>query len=73
MQGLWSKNPAILPLDTEIERTIRQRPRDNFEEEEELKIEEEMAEQLVNQPQLGNQLPPVWRPMKQSYIPDNPN
>ena len=51
MQGLRSKNPAILPLDVEIERTIRQRPRDNIEEEEEeLKIEEEMAEQLVNQP-----------------------
>ena len=60
MQGLRSKNPAILPLDTEIERTIRQRPRDNVEEEEEEhNIEEEMAEQLVNQPQLGNQPPPV--------------
>jgi hypothetical protein len=35
MHGLRSKNPAILPLDTEIERTIRQRPRDNVEEEEE--------------------------------------
>ena len=45
MQGLRSKNPAILPLDTEIERTIRQRPRDNVEEEEEeLNIEEEMSE-----------------------------
>jgi hypothetical protein len=68
MQGLRYKNPAILPLDTEIERTIRQRPRDNVEEEEEeLNIKEEMAEQHVNQPQ------PQRRPMKQSYIPDNPN
>ena len=50
MQGFRSKNLAILPLDTEIEQTIRQRPRDNVEEEEELNIEEEMAEQLVNQP-----------------------
>ena len=74
MQGLQSKNPAILPLDTEIERTIRQKPRDNVEEEEdELKIEEEMADQLVNQPQLGNQPPPVRRPMKQSFNPDNLN
>ena len=65
MQGLRSKNPAILPLDIEIEQTIGQRPRDNVEEEEEeLNIEEEMAEQLVNQPQLGNQSPPVRRPMK---------
>ena len=70
MQGLRSNNPAILPLDTEIEQTIRYRPKDNVEEEEEeqLNIEEEMAEQLVNQPQLGNQPPPVRRPMKQSYI-----
>ena len=68
MQGLRSKNPAILPLDTEIERTIRQRPGDNIEEvEEELNIEDEMAEQHVKQPQ------PQRRPMKQSYIPDNPN
>jgi hypothetical protein len=29
MQGLGSKNPAILPLDTEIERTIQQKPKDN--------------------------------------------
>jgi hypothetical protein len=35
MQRLRSKNPAILPLDTEIERTIQQKPRDNVEEEEE--------------------------------------
>ena len=74
MQGLRSKNSVILPLDTEIERTIRQRSSDNIEEEEEeLNIEEEMAEQLVNQPQLGNQPPLVRRPMKQSYIPNNPN
>ena len=32
-----------------------------------------MAEQLVNQPQLGNKLPPIRRPMKQFYIPDNLN
>jgi hypothetical protein len=63
MQGLHSKNPAIFPLDTEIKRTIRQKPRDNAEEEE----EEVMAEQHVNQP------PPERRPMKQSFIPDNPN
>jgi hypothetical protein len=45
MQGLRSKNPVILPLDTEIERTIRQKPRDNVEEEEEeLQEEEVMAE-----------------------------
>jgi hypothetical protein len=50
MQGLRSKNPAIFPLDTEIERTIRQKPRDNVEEEEEeLQEEEVMAEQHVNQ------------------------
>jgi hypothetical protein len=68
MQGLRSKNPTILPLDTEIERTIWQRPRDNIEEEEEFDIEDEtMAEQNVNQP------PPEQRPMKQSFIPDNPN
>ena len=59
MQGLRSKNLVILPLDTKIERIIRRRPRDNVEEEEEeLKIEEEMAEQLVNQPPVGNQPPP---------------
>jgi hypothetical protein len=59
MQGLHSKNPVILPLDTEIERTIRQKPRDNVEEEEEeLQEEEVMAEQQVNQP------PPERRPMK---------
>jgi hypothetical protein len=45
MQGLRSKNPAIRPLDIEIERTIRQKPRDNVEEEEEeLQEEEAMAE-----------------------------
>jgi hypothetical protein len=65
MHGLRSKNPVILPLDTEIERTIRQKPRDNVEEEEEeLKEKEVMAEQQVNQPQLINQLPPERRPMK---------
>jgi hypothetical protein len=68
MQGLRSKNPAILPLDTETERTIQQKPKDNVEEEEEeLQIEEAMAEQNVNQP------PPKRRPMKQSFILDNPN
>jgi hypothetical protein len=35
MQGLRSRNPVLLPLDTEIERTIRQKSGDNFEEEEE--------------------------------------
>jgi hypothetical protein len=40
----------ILPLDIEIERTIRQKPRDNIEEEEEeLQEKEVMAEQQVNQ------------------------
>jgi hypothetical protein len=74
MQGLRSKNPVILPLDTEIERTIRQKPRDNVEEEkEELQEEEAMAEQQVNQPQLVNQPPPERRPMKQAFILDNPN
>jgi hypothetical protein len=74
MQGLHSRNPVILPLDTEIERTIRQKSGDNFEEEEEeLHEEKAMAEQLVNQPQLGNQPPPERRPMKQAFIPDNPN
>jgi hypothetical protein len=74
MQGLRSKNPIVLPLDTEIERTIRQKPIDNVEEEEEeLQIEEAMAEQHVNQLQLGNQPPLERRPMKQSFIPDNPN
>ena len=49
MQELRSKNPTIIPLDTEIELTIRQRLRDNVEEEEEeLRTEEEMAEQNVN-------------------------
>jgi hypothetical protein len=67
MQGLRSKNSTILQIDIEIERTIRQKPRDNFEEEEELKVEEPMAEQLVNQP------PPMQRPMKQSFIPQNLN
>jgi hypothetical protein len=32
-----------------------------------------MAEQHANQPQLGNQPPPERRPMKQAFIPDNPN
>ena len=48
MQGLRSKNLAILPLDTELEQTIWQKPKDNIEEEEEeeeLQIEEVMAEQ----------------------------
>ena len=69
MQGLRSKNPTNVALDTEIEQTIWQRPRDNIEEEEEeFDVEEEtMAEQNVNQ------LPPERRPMKQSFIPDNPN
>jgi hypothetical protein len=68
MQGLRSKNPAILPLEIEIERTIWQKPRDNVEEEEEEhQIEEAMVEQLVNQPPLER------RPMKQSFILDNPN
>jgi hypothetical protein len=69
MQGLRSKNPTILPIDIEIERTIRQKPRDNIEEEEEeLDVEEETTvAQNVNQP------PPERRPMKQSFIPDNPN
>jgi hypothetical protein len=60
MQGLRSKNPTIFPLDTEIERTIRQRLVDNVEEEEEeLDVEEEtMAAQNVNQ------LPAERRPMK---------
>jgi hypothetical protein len=74
MQGLCSKNPVILPLNTEIERTIRQKPRDNVEEEEEeLEEKEALAEQQVNQPQLVNQPPPERRPMKQAFIPDNPN
>jgi hypothetical protein len=69
MQGLRSKNPIVLPLDTEIERTIRQKPRDNDEEEEEeLQIEEAMAEQHVNQLQLGNKPPLERRPMKQFLI-----
>jgi hypothetical protein len=67
MQGLRSKNPAILPLDTEIEQTIRQKPRDNVEEEEELQIEEAMAEQNINQ------RPPKQKPIKQYFIHDNPN
>jgi hypothetical protein len=58
MQLLRSKNPIILPLDTEIERTIQQKPRDNIEEEEEEFMEETMAAQNVNQP------PPQRRPMK---------
>jgi hypothetical protein len=64
MQWFRSKNPTVLPLDIEIERTIRQRPRDSVEEEEEeLNVEEEtMAAQNVNQP------PPERRPMKQSFI-----
>jgi hypothetical protein len=74
MQGLRSKNPTILPIDIEIERTIRQKPRDKVEEEEEeFQIEETMAKQHVNQPQLVNQPPSERRPMKQSFILDNPN
>ena len=61
MQGLRSKNPTILPIDTEIERTIRQKPKDNIVE------EETMAAQNVNPP------PPTRRSMKQSFILDNPN
>ena len=73
MQGLQSKNPTILPLDMQIERTIRQKPRDNVqEEEEEFKIEETMAEQFVNQLPLVNPPPPTRRPTKQSFIPQNP-
>jgi hypothetical protein len=68
MQGLRSKNPTILPIGTKIERTIRQKPRDNVEEEEELDVEEEtMVAQNANQPPLER------RPMKQSFITDNPN
>jgi hypothetical protein len=69
MQGLRSKNPTILPINMETNRTIRQKPRDNVEEEEEeFDVEEEtMAEQFVNQP------PPEQRPMKQCFIPHNPN
>jgi hypothetical protein len=45
MQRIRSKNLTILPLDTEIERTIQQKPRDNVEEEEEeVQEEEAMAE-----------------------------
>jgi hypothetical protein len=74
MQGLRSKNPVILPLDTEIERTIKQNPRDIVgKEEEELQKEEAMAKQQVNQPPLVNQPPPERRPMKQAFIPDNLN
>jgi hypothetical protein len=75
MQGLRSKNLVILPLDTEIEQTTRQKPRDNVEEEEEEELQEEevMAEQQVNQPQLVNRPPPERRSMKQAFIPDNPN
>jgi hypothetical protein len=52
----------------ETKRTIRQKPRDNFEEEEEeFKVEEPMAEQLVNKP------PPARRPMKQSFVLQNLN
>jgi hypothetical protein len=52
MQGLRSKNPTILPIDIEIKWAIRQKPRDNLEEEEEeLDVEEEtMAAKNVNQP-----------------------
>jgi hypothetical protein len=32
-----------------------------------------MVEQHVNQTQLVNQPPPKRKPMKQSFIPDNPN
>ena len=69
MQGLRSKNPTIHPIDIEIERTTRQKSRGNVEgEEEEFDVEEEMmADQIVIQP------PPERRPMKQSFIPDNPN
>jgi hypothetical protein len=53
MQGLRSQNPTILPINTKIEWTIRQKPRDNAEEEEELNVEEEtMVAQNVNQPPL---------------------
>ena len=52
MQGRRSNNSTLIPLVPEIERTIQQRPRDNSdiveeefkEEEEELKVEEPMAE-----------------------------
>ena len=68
MQGLQSKNPTIFQIDTEIEWTIRQKPRDNIEEEEEEFVEEEtMVAQNVNQPL------PHRRPMKQSFILNNPN
>jgi hypothetical protein len=69
MHELRSKNPTILPINTKIELTIRQKPRDKIEEEEEeFDVEEEtMAEQLVNQPL------PERRPMKQSFVPHNPN
>jgi hypothetical protein len=68
MKGLRSKNSTIIPINQEIERTIRQRPRDNSdieEEEEEFKEEEPMAEQLVNRP------PAMRRSMKHAYIPQN--
>ena len=51
MQRLRSKNLIVLPIDTEIELTIWQKPRDNIEEEEEkFDVEEEtMVEKNVNQ------------------------
>ena len=74
MQGHQSNNSTFTPLDSKIERTIRKRPKDNpdseeeeefKEKEEELKVGEPMAEQLVNQPPLMRQ------PMKNAFIPKN--
>jgi hypothetical protein len=49
MQGLRSKNPIVIPLDTKIERTIRRKPRDNVEdEEEEFQIEKTMKKKKKN-------------------------
>ena len=73
MQRLRSKNPTILPIDTKIEWTIRQKPRDNVaEEEEEFKVKEMMPQQFVIQLPPVNPPPPAWKPMKQSFIPQNP-
>lgn len=63
MQRRQYQNLAIIPYNLVIERTIRQprRPKENFEEEEKLEVEEEMAEANGE-----NQL--ERKPMKSSFI-----
>jgi hypothetical protein len=63
--GRRSQNLYIITCDPEIKHTIRQ-CRDTSEFENIFKVEEDMAEVRVENPS-------EWKPMKSSFIPQNPN